>query len=336
MQTDPGGVHSSPAAALSPHAPRRVVLLVNPQAGMRPAAVGAVEDLLRARGAQVETAVTGQRGDGTTIARQAAAGGADVLFVCGGDGTINEAVNGLAGTDTALAAIPTGTMNVWAREVGIPADPARAVALLWDGHWRSIDLGRAGGRYFLLMAGVGFDADVAAQVTRPEKQRWGPLAYVARGLVTAARWPRQRMWLSVDGRTLRRRLLFVVVGNTRLYGGVVNITYRAVADDGLLDVCLFGGQGVAEKLWHFVRIVTRSHTRHPTVEYYQVRRLTLVTHPPVAVQVDGDTIGRTPMTFEAVPQALRVIVPQGRPNGLFVAPPDGRGGTDQGLARTGL
>ncbi len=300
----------------------RVVLLVNPEAGMRPAAIGALEEHLRARGVSLERAVTARRGDGTTIARQAALAGADVLLACGGDGTLNEAVNGLAGTETALATFPAGTMNVWAREVGIPTDPVRAAALLWDGDRRWIDLGRAGDRYFLLMAGVGFDADVAAQVTRPEKRRWGPLAYVGRGVVTAVRWPRQRMWLNLDGRALRRRLLFVVVGNTRLYGGVVNITDRAVADDGLLDVCLFGGQGLAEKLFHALRVVTRRHTRHRTVEYYRVRQLTLVTRPRVAVQVDGDTIGQTPMTFQAAVRALKVIVPRGPGDGLFLRPPE--------------
>jgi diacylglycerol kinase family enzyme len=131
------------------------------------------------------------------------------------------------------------------------------------------------------------------------------------------------MWLNLDGRSLRRRLLFVVVGNTRLYGGVVNITHRAVADDGLLDVCLFGGQGVGEKLLHALRIATGSHTRHPTVEYYRVRRFSLVTRPRLAVQVDGDTIGSTPMTFEACPRALKVIVPRGHGGGLFLTPPEG-------------
>jgi diacylglycerol kinase (ATP) len=297
-----------------------VVLLVNPEAGARRANIAAIEEQLRARGARVDLATTSRAGEGAVIARQAVTDRVDVLLACGGDGTLNEAVNGLAGSDTALAVFPAGTVNVWAREVGIPADPQRAATLLWDGELRRIDLGRAGERYFLLMAGIGFDADVAAQVTRPEKRRWGPLAYVGRGLVTAVRWPRQRMWLNLDGRSLRRRLLFVVVGNTRLYGGVVNITHRAVADDGLLDVCLFGGQGVAEKVLHALRIVTRSHTRHPTVEYYRARRLTLVTRPRVAIQVDGDTIGQTPMTFEAVPGALKVVVPRGHGHGLFLRP----------------
>ena len=300
----------------------RVVLLHNPTAGQRPAAIAQIEAELRARGAEVEVAPTARAGDGVRIARRAAESRADVLLACGGDGTLNEAVNGLAGSNTALAAFPAGTVNVWAREVGIPSDPARNAALVWEGERRSVDLGRAGQRYFLLMAGIGLDADVASQVTRPEKRRWGPLAYLARGIVTGLRWPLQRMWIMLDDQPIRRRALFAVIGNTRLYGGVANITQHAVADDGMLDVCIFGGQGVREKLAHAGRLALRRHTSAPTVEYYRAHHITLVTRPRVQVQVDGDAIGRTPMQFAAVPGALRVVVPRDRGEGLFLRPPE--------------
>lgn len=298
----------------------RVVMLVNPTAGMRPTSIDQIESELRARGAEVQVAQTTRAGEGSEIARRAAEDGVDVLLACGGDGTLNEAVNGLAGSDTALATFPAGTVNVWAREVGIPNDPARNAALLWDGEARRVDLGRAGDRYFLLMAGIGLDADVAARVTRPEKRRWGPLAYLGRGLVTGARWPLQRMWILLDDRPLRRRMLFAVIGNTRLYGGVVNITHRAVADDGMLDVCIFGGRGLGDKLAHFLRVAFRLHTTVPSVEYYRAHQITLVTRPRVHVQVDGDAIGQTPMQFAAVPRALKVIIPSGRARELFMRP----------------
>ena len=295
----------------------------NPTAGQRPASIEQIEHELRARGAEVEVAPTARAGDGVSIARRAAESGADVLLACGGDGTLNEAVNGLAGSRTALATFPGGTVNVWAREVGIPSDPARNAALLWEGERRSVDLGRAGERYFLLMAGIGFDADVASQVTRPEKRRWGPLAYVARGVVTGLRWPLQRMWILLDDKPIRRRAIFAVIGNTRLYGGVANITHHAVADDGMLDVCIFGGQGPLEKLAHAWRVALRQHTRVPSVEYYRAHQITLVTRPRVQVQVDGDAIGMTPMQFAAVPGALRVVVPRDRGDGLFLRPAEG-------------
>lgn len=304
--------------------PLRVVVLVNPTAGMRPTSLGALEMELRARGALVEVVNTTYAGEGIEIARQAAADGADVVLACGGDGTLNEAVNGLAGSETALAVFPAGTVNVWAREVGIPSDPARNADLLWTGVRRRVDLARAGTRYFLLMAGIGFDADVAAHVTRPEKRRWGALAYVGRGVVTALRWPLQRMWIMLDDRVIRRRALFAVIGNTRLYGGVVTITQHAVADDGMLDVCLFGGQRVVEKVWHAWRVISRSHLSAQNVEYYRAQQITIVTRPRVYVQVDGDTIGQTPMQFSSVPRSLTVIVPPnaGLSQGLFLRPPE--------------
>ncbi len=289
---------------------------------MRPASVDQLAAELRRRGAEVELAPTTRAGDGTAIARRAAESGADVLLACGGDGTLNEAINGLAGSNTALATFPAGTVNVWAREVGIPADPVRNAALLWEGERRRVDLGRAGERYFLLMAGIGLDADVAARVTRPEKRRWGPFAYLGRGIVTGIRWPLQRMWILLDDRSVRRRALFAVIGNTRLYGGVVNITHHAVADDGMLDVCLFGGQGTFEKVAHALRVALRLHTTVPTVEYYRAHQITLVTRPRVYVQVDGDTIGQTPMQFSAVPRALLVVVPANHSDGLFLRPPE--------------
>jgi len=292
---------------------------------MRPAAIEQIAAVLRSRGAQVEVAPTARAGDGVTIARRAAEAGVDVVLACGGDGTLNEAINGLAGSNTALAAFPAGTVNVWAREVGIPSDPVKNAALLWEGERRSVDLGRAGDRYFLLMAGIGLDADVAAQVTRPEKRRWGPLAYLVRGVVTGMRWPLQRMWIMLDDKLIRRRALFAVIGNTRLYGGVANITHHAVADDGMLDVCIFGGKGIGEKLAHAARLAVHLHTRAPTVEYYRAHQITLVTRPKVQVQVDGDAIGQTPMQFSSVPGALKVVVPKDRGEGLFLRPADGQG-----------
>ncbi len=301
----------------------RVVMLVNPTAGMRPASIEQVEAELRARGAEVEVARTSRAGQGPEIARRAADAGVDVLLACGGDGTVNEAINGLVGSDTALAVFPAGTVNVWAREVGIPTEPARNAALIWEGERRRVDLGRAGNRYFLLMAGIGLDAEVTAHVTRPEKRRWGPFAYLGHGVVTGLRWPIQRMWIMLDEKSIRRRVLFAVIGNTRLYGGVVNVTHHAVADDGMLDVCIFGGQGLRDKLGHAFRLALRQHTSVPSVEYYRAHQITLVTHPRAYVQVDGDLIGQTPMQFAAVPRALNVIVPAGKNDGLFLRPPEG-------------
>src|SRR5207247_1264597 len=117
----------------------------------------AASDVWRDHGWTVDIQPTLEPGDGTRIAREAAAQGYDVVVAAGGDGTVNEVVNGLAGTETALAALPIGTVNVWVRELGLPLHPRAAAEALLGAQVRAIDLGRAGDRYFLLMAGVGFD-----------------------------------------------------------------------------------------------------------------------------------------------------------------------------------
>ncbi len=160
----PGGVHQ-----LGAHP--RAMIIFNPAAGQAGSLQGDLEascDLLNEYGWQVELRPTQAAGDGTRIAREAAQAGYDAVIAAGGDGTINEIVNGLAGSQTALGVLPVGTVNVWAREIGLPLQPRATTEALLRTHVRSIDLGRAGDRYFLLMAGVGFDAAVVNEVRGDE------------------------------------------------------------------------------------------------------------------------------------------------------------------------
>src|SRR6266511_2839381 len=146
---------------------KEAVVIENPTARKLPSQrrLGEARDWLDERGWAVEWLETAGPGDATSLAADAARRGVPLLFVCGGDGTLNEAVNGLAGSETALAVIPTGTVNLWAREVGLLKKPHGAVRRAVDGGRRRIDLGRAGERYFLLMAGFGLDAAVTHDVS---------------------------------------------------------------------------------------------------------------------------------------------------------------------------
>src|SRR5438067_10902117 len=145
----------------------RAVVIHNPvsRAALSPDALDAAVRLARDEGWSLEVAATEAAGHATAIARDVAAATADVIIVSGGDGTINEAVNGIAGTETALAVLPGGTANVWAKEIAVRKDPLAAMRQLLTGERRRIDLGRAGDRYFLLMAGIGLDGAVVARMT---------------------------------------------------------------------------------------------------------------------------------------------------------------------------
>ncbi len=267
-------------------------------------------------GWQIETINTDAAGHATEIARDAAARGVDVVVVYGGDGTINEALNGLAGSETALAVLRGGTANVWAKETQCAKDPVASMRAIVGGVRRRVDLGRANGRYFLLMAGLGLDAAIVSRVGARMKRRLGALAYIIAGVPAALRTKPWRVRMIVDGAPTDTLLYFMLLGNTRSYGGVTNITYRAQVDDGLLDLALMRRGGVLRLLLDGIRVLFRRHDRSPNVTYAKVTSVDIET-PGVPVQIDGEAFGETPMRFEIVPRAMAVIVPRDLETPLF-------------------
>jgi YegS/Rv2252/BmrU family lipid kinase len=285
--------------------------------------LGAVERLVAVAaelGWRIEVVETLARGDATRLAADAARSGQRIVLVAGGDGTINEVIQGLAGTQTALGAIPLGTMNVWVRELGLPLDPAETIRELLLGQVRRVDLGRANGRYFLLMAGLGFDAHAMHVVEGPVKRRFGPLAVLAAGALAALRMRGSRLRVRADGRAFTTDAVLVTIGNTRLWAGAVQITHRATAADGLLDVCIFPGRSLLTRLRHILLVFVGRHADDPEVSYFQARELLVMARPALPLQIDGEPFESTPARVEIVPGALRVLVGAGTAPALVDAP----------------
>jgi diacylglycerol kinase (ATP) len=279
---------------------------------------------LEGQGWETELILTEQEGHATDLARRAAEEGRDAVVACGGDGTVNEVANGLATSATALAVIRGGTANVWAKEVRIPRDPLQAVRLVSEGQRRRIDLGLAepptGGstpRHFLLMAGIGLDGYVVSQIPEDLKQRWGAVTYVLRGFRQALRYRSRQATIVIDGESLTADLYWLLVGNTRSYGGVVNVAHRALADDGLLDVYVFQGHGLRRVFVYGLRILVGRHDKAPGVVYRRARSVELPGPSTQHVQVDGDYLGLTPLTLRVAPGVLTVLVPPGLKSPLF-------------------
>jgi YegS/Rv2252/BmrU family lipid kinase len=290
----------------------RTLIIFNPLAGQAETLERELDyatQIWQERSWFVERRATRHAGDGTALAREAAEQGYELVVAAGGDGTINEVINGLALTDTALATLPLGTMNVWARELGIPLQPGAAAERLLDCSIHTIDLGRVGERYFLLMAGIGLDASITASMDSQQKRRLGALAYVLRGIQLASGVRGTRTRITLDGKSLRRRVLQLVIGNSQLYGGLVKITDKATINDGLLDICVLRGDNVFNAIQHTIAILRQRHTYDPKIDYYRARTITVIANPRLAVQVDGDPIGFTPVTLQVVPGALRALIP---------------------------
>ncbi len=298
----------------------RIDLIINPAAHHAPKAseIEAACGLLRDRGWEVASARTGAPEDATILASRAVDDGSNVVVACGGDGTVNEVIQALAGTATALAVIPGGTVNIWAREVGFPRDPVGAARMIDEGVRASADLGIAGERYFLLMASAGFDARVVALVG-PRLKRWlGAGAYALHAVRELPRYRPPVVGLEVDGRAVDLRTLMLVIGNTRLYGGVLEITPEALVDDGFLDLCSFDPARpwrLPGSLWAARR---GRHLERADVYHARARQIAITT-PDLPVQVDGEPAGLTPMEFCCVGGALHVVIPRGRPPVIFGA-----------------
>ncbi len=304
---------------MSTNASRETLVIVNPTARNLPSR-GRLDEAarwLRAQGWLVEWRETAGPGQATELAAGAAERGLPLLFVCGGDGTLNEAANGLAGRDTALAVIPAGTVRIWAKEAQIPRRPLEAVKAAVEGERRRIDLGRAGERYFLLMAGYGLDGAIARRVNLGLKSRLGAATYAVAAVREALRYRSSTVTLRFDGEEHAAQVLMLVAGNTRNYAGVAEITREAQVDDGLLDVCVFQGKGTLDIVLHALRTLLRRHLRSSKVLYRKARRLELDWGQPLPVQLDGDAYDMSPTQVEVAPGALWVAVPKGVRSPLF-------------------
>jgi YegS/Rv2252/BmrU family lipid kinase len=301
---------------------RPALVIVNPAAGAahRRTELESVLELLHEAGWDVRAEHTRERGHATSLARRAVDESHAALFVAGGDGTLNEVIQSLAGTAVALGPIPFGTMNVWVREVGMSADPLDVARELVSGECRRVDLGRANGRYFLLMAGLGMDAEAVHAIQGAPKRHFGPVALTIAGTLAALRGGGTRLRIRADGRSFSTSSGQVTVGNTRRWAGAFELAHRASAGDGMLDLCSFAGRNLFGKLRHFLLVITRQQWRDPDVLYLRAREILLAARPPMPLQVDGEPAGSTPVRFEAIPRALTVMVGRRDPECLAGAP----------------
>jgi len=291
------------------------IVIMNPTAGRaKPAAIEKnLNREFRKHGISCEIAVTAKAGDGSALARKAAEEGRDVVIAAGGDGTVNEVANGLAGAEVALGIVPIGSVNVLARELKIPLDFRKAVQTIADGVVKKIDLGCANGRYFTLMAGFGFDAEVVANVLQPIKDMIGSSAYVLKGLETLARYRATNITLEMPEGTYSAKAFIVMVANVSTYTYNLKITPHAAPNDGLLDVCVFE-RPLSDKIGfmrQMAEVFIQRHLYHRAVRYFRTSKVTVKSAPDVMVQLDGDSFGVTPVEVSIAPSILPVIVPSG-------------------------
>lgn len=294
----------------------KATLISNPKTGRyasrRPRPIEKIASDLESLGVAVDLRLTSGPGEATQIAARAARNGSSNIIVAGGDGTINEAIQGLAGTKARLAIIPRGTANVLARELGLPLDDAQAIAVAAKGKSRNIYPGLAidentnESRHFVLMAGIGLDASVVRRVQPSLKKRIGKGAFWISGLSHLANWNPRPFTLEIEG--VEYTATFAAVGKSPRYGGDLAITPGARLDQREFEVCMIKTMSRLRYL-RLLSYALRDGMPRDNPEVQFVKATSVKARGEAQVQVDGELIGRLPMRFEIAPHSLAVIVP---------------------------
>jgi len=288
-----------------------------------------VAEILRKVGMEVEVSPTAGPGAASELANKAASQGSDVVLVCGGDGTINEVINGLAGSQVALGLLPGGTANILARDMGLPLNPVRAATELSRWSPRRIPLGKATWciskasingppaqeeqltRYFVSVSGIGFDAHVVYKLSLEMKLSWGVAGYIMEALRQAFRYHFQYFSCRTeDG--VERTATFAAIQRAGNYGGWLHLTPDARFFDDRFTLCLFKSHNRARYFLYAGLVLAHQHFQLGDVELLETRKLccdSQVAGEIIRFELDGELVGTLPATFEIVPDALTLLVP---------------------------
>lgn len=290
-----------------PHS-RRYAVIVHGARAEQPA-VRALIDRLHALGHDAEPLISLTAGDAIEHARAAAAGSPDAVLAVGGDGTVNEVLNGLDGYDVPLGIVPFGTANDFARQVGIPLDPEHALDVILGCKPTRIDTAELNGRRFVNVSTGGVGAEATAETPDEAKAQLGFVAYAITGvrkLVTLE--PRHARFVA-PGLSLDTDFLVFAVGNARATGAGTLITPEARLDDGLLDLCIVGAMARGEFTRLLFRVKAGEHLSHPDVRYLKVPEVTIESDTPISVNVDGEPADAARLRYRIRPGDLRIFVP---------------------------
>lgn len=254
-----------------------------------------------------EIHLTERAGHAAEISAAARSSGATLLLVWGGDGTVNEAGGPLVGSDTALGLIPAGSGNGLAAALGVPRTPEEAIAAALTRPRRAIDVGMVGARAFFNVAGVGFDARVAAVFNARARGSRGKWPYVAIGVREGCRYRAQDYVVQLDGETHRLRALLMVFANGREFGMGARIAPDAQLDDGLLDTLLIADRALPWRFWDARHLAFGSVRRAPGIISRKIRRARIEALAPLEFHADGEPgVSPGPLTIELLPRALWV------------------------------
>jgi diacylglycerol kinase (ATP) len=297
----------------------RAKLIVNPVSGRdsAPDYLASINQILRRWTGSLDIAMTIADGDATALAEEAVRADVDHLIVCGGDGTVNEAINGVnnlkAFDRVALGIIPLGTGNDFAASLGMPDDVEQSAEALTRGVLKPVDVGLVNGRAFVNVSAGGFIAEVSDAVNPQLKTVAGRFAYLLGGAQVALTFDSIEARFESPASTSTRSVHTFAVCNAPLIGGGHRIGPRAIMDDGLLDVCIIPEMSTVEFVALLKRISEGTHLDDERVEYFQTPTLDVTFNRRVKINTDGQVLEASRCEYRLLPKAARFLVPGNQP-----------------------
>jgi YegS/Rv2252/BmrU family lipid kinase len=285
--------------------------VVNPVAGKRKSVelIPQIKEAAQKRRQETCFYITEGPGDAVKKAAAAVGEGCGVVVAIGGDGTVNEVVNGIAESGVVMGVIPAGSGNDFARTLGIPLDFERALECVLQGVARPVDVGCINGKRFVNVASVGFDAQVVLETYKIKKRIRGPLAYPLSMIKTLAGYRPFDMEIETAERTIRKQALLIAVANGAYYGGGMKIAPEAAVDDGLFDVVVVKDMQRLKILRLFPMIYSGRHLSRPEVEYFRTGKIKISCEEG-HINSDGEIIGSCPVEMAIHPGGITVKVPR--------------------------
>ncbi len=297
-------------------------LIVNPVAGAGKTAKKwpYIKSLLENIGLRFEHDLTEAPGHAIELAKSAAKKGCELVVTVGGDGTINEVVNGLYDSgnlaDVMLGIISTGTGRDYIRTIGIPWAYQEACQCLMNPRKFTVDVGvieymkdsQMVKRLFVNFAGLGFDAEVVRTTTQKFKALGNTASYLTGLLSTLLFYRNKNISLTVDGSTTERKICTVLMSNGKYGGGGMFAAPDADPTDGLLDVLIIGDLSKPDLLWSLPRLYKGTHLTHPKVTIERAREIEIKSAEPISLQADGELLGELPARFHILPAALNIVI----------------------------
>ena len=291
----------------------RYCLIANPISGSGNGKIylERAKQILDAKGVDYTIKVTEYPGHATALAKEAVDAGFDVIVAVGGDGTLRETAMSVIHTDRVLGLLPCGTGNDYARPLGIPTEPEAAIDILLGGENRVVDAGEANGIVFFNIAGFGFDVDVLDYTEQfKPKCKSGETAYRLGCLKAVLGLKLRKTTLTFPDGTIERNVLMAAAGVGTHFGGGMNVLPESDMSDGLLDVCIAHDVNRLKLLSLLPKFIKGRHVGLPVITYRKTTEVSVVCDPVSRIEVDGERMDGTPVTFRVLPKALTVRAPK--------------------------